>query len=88
MKTEFKESLAKDLKKVKDKTLLRRVKEAIEQVEQAANPQEIGNLKHLTGGDHYYRLRLGDYRIGLTMQDDTIVFVRFLNRKEIYRFFP
>ncbi|MGI8995897.1 MAG: hypothetical protein ACR2GW_04410 [Pyrinomonadaceae bacterium] len=47
MKAEFKDSFARDLKKVKDKSLLQRIKVTIEQVEQAMTPQEIDHLKHL-----------------------------------------
>jgi mRNA interferase RelE/StbE len=35
-----------------------------------------------------YSIRIGDYRIGLALEKDTLVFVRCLHRKEIYRFFP
>ena len=31
---------------------------------------------------------MGDYRLGITMEGDVAVLVRFLNRREIYRFFP
>lgn len=88
MKAEFKESFARDLKKVKDKSLLQRVKATIEQVEQATTPQEIDHLKHLAGSGHYYRIRIGDYRLGLRLDGETIVFVRCLHRREVYRYFP
>jgi mRNA interferase RelE/StbE len=85
---EFKESFARDLRSIKDKPLLKRVKELIERVEQAQHIDELGNLKKLKGGGHYYRIRIGDYRVGLIIEDDVVIFVRFLNRKEVYRYFP
>ena len=54
----------------------------------ALTPQEIGDLKKLRGGERYYRIRLGEYRIGLILEGDKVVFVRFLPRKDIYRYFP
>jgi mRNA interferase RelE/StbE len=36
----------------------------------------------------YYRIRLGDYRVGLKIENNTVCFVRFLHRKDIYRYFP
>ncbi|NPA92437.1 MAG: type II toxin-antitoxin system RelE/ParE family toxin, partial [Chloroflexi bacterium] len=36
----------------------------------------------------FYRIRLGDYRLGLEIEGDTVVFVRFLHRRDIYRYFP
>ncbi len=88
MKVEFKESFLKDLERVRDAAIRRRVKEIIEQVETAATPSDIANLKKLRGSERYYRIRTGDYRIGLVLEGDTVVFVRFLHRKDIYRYFP
>jgi len=73
---------------VKDKGLLKRVKEIIESFEKANTLSEINNLKKLKGSGNYYRLRVGDYRVGIAFTDDTAIFVRFLNRKDIYKYFP
>lgn len=35
-----------------------------------------------------YRIKLGDYRIGVFIEDETIEFVRFVHRKDIYKKFP
>ena len=88
MKVEFRESFAKDLKAVKDKSLLSRAKELIEAVEKVTSLIEISNLKKLKGGGNYFRVRIGDYRLGIALEDDTVIFVRFLNRKDIYKYFP
>lgn len=88
MKVGFRESFAKDLKGVKDKGLLSRVKELIEAVEKAESLTDIPNLKKLKGAGSYFRLRLSDYRVGIALEQDTVVFVRFLNRKDIYKYFP
>jgi mRNA interferase RelE/StbE len=88
VKVEFRESFAKDLKGVKEKGLLRRVQEIIEVIEQANSLAELSNLKKLKGGGNYFRVRVGDYRVGIALENDTIIFVRFLNRKDIYKYFP
>lgn len=88
MKAAFKGSFAKDLKRVKEKELLSRVREVIEVIEKSSSLAEIPNLKKLKGGGNYFRLRVSDYRIGLSLENDTVIFVRFLNRKDIYKYFP
>ena len=88
MKVEFRGSFAKDLKSVKDKSLLKRAKEVIELVEQTNSLTNIPNLKKLKGGGNYFRLRIGDYRFGISFENDTVIFVRFLDRKDIYKYFP
>jgi len=88
LNVQFKASFARDLKKVKDKKLKDRVLGAIEAVEQAYSLQEIGGVRKLKGSNRYYRIRIGDYRIGLSVEEDTVTFVRFLHRKDVYRYFP
>ena len=90
MKTEFKSSFLKDIRSIKDKTLLFRLEQFILAVETADNLSAIPNLKKLKGqkSQFYYRSRIGNYRVGIIIRQDTVVFVRFLNRKEIYRYFP
>lgn len=88
MNAEFTESFLKDLRAVRDKELLRRVKKLIESVEHAPNLGALVNIKKLKGSSHHYRARVGDYRVGLLVENEIVTFVRFLNRKEIYRYFP
>ncbi|WP_445629800.1 type II toxin-antitoxin system RelE family toxin [Nostoc sp. DSM 114167] len=85
---EFKKSFEKDVSKIRDETLLQRIQAVIEEVEKAENLGEVNNIKKLKADGDYYRIRIGDYRIGLTISDDAIVFVRALQRKDIYRYFP
>ena len=47
MKTEFRKSFEKDLKKIKDYNLLKKIKLVIEEIENAENLQQINNLKAL-----------------------------------------
>ena len=88
MKVGFRRSFTKDLASVKDKSLLKRVKAIIEAVEKAESLDRINGLKKLKGGGNYCRLRVGDFRIGLAVEAGKIIFVRFVNQKEIYRYFP
>ena len=88
MKVEFRNSFARDLKQINDKPFLKRVGEVIEEIERANTLTEISNLKKLKGRGDYYRIRIGDHRVGIALASGTLVFVRFLNRREIYRYFP
>lgn len=88
MKVEFRKTFEKDLRKCRDKVLLSKIKAIIEAVETASTLEDIANLKKLQGVDGYFRIRLGNYRIGLFLQGKTIRFVRFLHRREFYRYFP
>lgn len=88
MKTAFRESFADDLAEITNAALLRRIQRVIEQVEAARTLQQIPNLKRLAATGKYYRIRVGDYRLGLVIERGTVTFVRCLNRRDIYRYFP
>ena len=78
----------KDTKKIKDKKLLERIADIIEQVQACDSSDDIKKLKKLRGTHRYFRIRLGNYRIGLSIQENTVDFIRFLPRKDIYKYFP
>ena len=89
MRTEFRKSFAKDLRTRKnDRKFLACVKEIIEDVERANALIDISNIKKLKGESDYYRIRFGNYRIGIRGKEDLITFIRALDRKDIYRYFP
>ena len=88
MKTAFRESFDSDLSVITDASRLRRIHKIIEQVEAARTFQQIPNLKRLEASGKYYRIRLGEYRLGFVFENGAVTFVRCLHRKEIYRYFP
>lgn len=88
MNVEFSESFHKDLKAVKVKSVLPKVKAAIEASELAGTLDQIPHLRIMRGSRDYFRIRIGEFRLGLKLEGDTLVFVRFLDRKDIYRYFP
>ena len=89
MKTDFRKSFARDLKKLKkNREVLGRIKDKIEEVEAAESLRQLPSLKKLSSRDDFYRIRVGDYRMGVVMRGETVEFVRCLHRREIYRYFP
>jgi mRNA interferase RelE/StbE len=76
------------LKKIREKVILNRVEQVIENVKDADDLQDILHLGKLSGYDSFYRIRIGDFRIGVEVVGEEIVFVRMLHRKDIYRYFP
>ena len=88
MKVVFEASFARDLKKIREKLILERVEQAISDVKCSDTLQDIKAFSKLSGHDTCYRIRVGDYRIGIEVSGDEIIFVRILHRKDIYRYFP
>jgi mRNA interferase RelE/StbE len=88
MQVVFTKQFEKDLRKIGDENLALRIEEIIFEVKQATNLSQINNIKKLAGYKNSYRIRVGDNRIGLYLNDNIVEFARFLNRKDIYKYFP
>ena len=90
MTTDFKSSFLSDIKKVNDRKVEARIRQAILSVENAATTRDIPNLKKLKGfkSGTYHRIKVGDFRIGVAIENETVIFVAFDNRKDIYKYFP
>lgn len=86
MNVEAKRSFDRDLKRISDRELRGRIAAAIDDVKQADSPMSIPGIKPL--GGPYYRIRVGNYRLGIRIDGETVLFVRCLHRREIYRDFP
>ena len=54
------------------------------------NPFSLGYIEHMTGYPDKYKIRIGNYRIGITIekQKNLIICQRIAHRKDIYRIFP
>jgi mRNA interferase RelE/StbE len=88
VKVIFRRSFAKDLKKIRQKALRQAIQAVLEQLEQSPSLADISNVKPLTSAGSYYRIRIGDYRLGFLVEGDTVTVIRFLHRRDIYRYFP
>ncbi len=54
----------------------------------ASSLEQIPSIKKLKGFKTAYRIRSGNYRIGIALQNEKVIFVAFAHRKDIYRIFP
>ncbi|CAA9889441.1 Toxin RelE3 [Candidatus Methylobacter favarea] len=98
MKVKFESKFAKDLSNIRDNKLLAKIKEIIIDCKTAQNLNELKNVKKLQGYDTnvkklqgydtFYRIRIGNYRVGLEVLNDELIFTRFLHRKDVYKYFP
>ena len=88
MTASFRTSFVRDLKKLKDAKVRNRVRKAIEAVEEADSLADLPDVQKMSGSSGYYRVRIGSHRIGLVVEGDEVEFVRVLDRKDIYRYFP
>jgi mRNA interferase RelE/StbE len=80
---EWKRSALKELRQLPQSIIIR-VMAAVESL--ADNPYPAG-IRKLAAAEYTYRLRVGDYRVVYTVDDDILVveIVRVRHRKDAYR---
>ncbi len=87
MTVQFRKSFVKDLDAL-DPTYRTRVEKTILELEAAKTLREMRQLKKLQGRSGFFRIRVGDYRLGLVVLAREVTLVRCLDRREFYRHFP
>lgn len=89
MRVLYTKSFGRDIDTIKkNATLKKRILEIIERLKEVESLDDVKGIKKIEGYEAYYRLRIGDYRLGIKLVGDTLELIRFLHRKDIYRRFP
>lgn len=89
MKIRIDKSFVKDVDKITDKKILQNLNKHIIQLETSRSLTELPNVKKIKGYNSYFRIRIGNYRLGLEeITGSVICLTRFLHRKDIYKYFP
>ena len=52
------------------------------------NLSEIEKVEKMTGYKNYFKIRFGDYRVGIKKENQIIIVEIVKHRKEIYKYFP
>ena len=80
---------SKDVDKIQTETSTKRsLLKVIEKIRKAGSPSEINGIRKIEGYKDYYRLKAGEYRLGIKVKRNRVELIRFLHRKDIYRRFP
>jgi mRNA interferase RelE/StbE len=89
VKFRIEKSFDRDVDRIQDKTLLRKLRAFISTIENVNTIQDIPHVKKTEGYRSYYRIRIGDHRLGMeAVSNKEVILLRFLHRKDIYRYFP
>ena len=90
MRTEFAKPFEKDVDKIVDPALIDDIEQVIRNVENAQTITGIHELRKLVGYKQgkFYRIRVGSYRLGITIVGNLVTFARCLPRNIFYRKFP
>jgi len=88
-KVEYTRRFLKELSSL-PKEIRARAEEIVFNEMSSRNPFDLGYVERMKGYPDKYKIRLGNYRIGVTIDkgNNIIILQRVANRKDIYKTFP
>ena len=88
-KVEYIRRFLKELSKLPREIQVQAEKIVFEEI-LSTNPFDLGYLEHMTGYPDKYKIRIGKYRIGITLDKSQKLLIcqRIAHRKDIYKIFP
>lgn len=88
MEVRFNDHFYKDLKLIDNQKTSNKLIIIIDEVKQAKILKDVRNVIKMKGHQTAYRIRLGEYRVGIFLENNVVEFTRFMHRKDIYNYFP
>lgn len=89
MRLETSQRFLRDMRRIRDADMQARVERAVAALGAADSVTEIAGMRRLTSPrGHHYRMRIGDYRLCISIEGYTAILARFLHRSDNYRSFP
>jgi mRNA interferase RelE/StbE len=85
----YKKAFLKDLAKLPLPYRQQIEKLVFKKIPQLDSVFAVPNMKKIKGYQDYYRIRVGDYRIGCEVKEaKRVIFYRVKSRSDIYKLFP
>jgi mRNA interferase RelE/StbE len=88
MNVEVRKAFEKDIQTISNKKLALQITAVLNELESCTALSEINNIKKMKAKGDYYRIRIGNYRLGFKQESGTLILLRFMDRKDIYTYFP
>jgi len=81
-------SFEKDFKRLHGSNIQKRIIQKLDVLQSLENFDKISGIKNMKWFPNFYRIRIGEYRIGFKYENNTITLLRVRSRKDIYNIFP
>ena len=88
MKIEYRKKFLKELSKLPNEYAETIETFVFEELPACKSLEEAGKIEKMKGYKQYFKVRFGNYRVGIRREEDGIIIETVRHRKEIYKFFP
>ena len=88
MEIRYQSQFNRDLRRLRNPSIAALVEQVIEELKAASTIRDMRDVSRMISAGEHYRIRIREYRLGITLDGETAILRRFLPRGEIYRYFP
>jgi mRNA interferase RelE/StbE len=88
MKISYSKKFLKQLAGVPSETRVKIEDFVFNELVSVSSISSLGKVEKMQGYDGFYKVRFGNYRLGLVIENDVITVKTVMHRREIYKFFP
>lgn len=88
MKVKYGKKFLKQLAAVPSDIRLKIESFVFEELVSTSSIYEMGKVEKMKGYDGFYKVRFGNYRLGLVIENEIVAVKIVMHRREIYKFFP
>ncbi len=80
MEIRYHNQFNRDLRRLRNPSLAAQIEQIIEELKAASTIRDVHGVSRMTNSGEHYRIRIREYRLGITMDGETAVLRRFLPR--------
>ena len=88
MKIEYRKKFLKELAKIPSQIRSNIEFYVFEVIPNLNSINDTDKIEKLKGYKSCFKIRFGEYRVGLKFENEVIILERVLHRKDIYKYFP
>ena len=88
MKVEYSKKFLKQLAAVPSDIRSKIESFVFEELVSTSSVYEMGKVEKMKGYDGFYKVRFGNYRLGLVIENEMVSVKTVMHIREIYKFFP
>jgi len=88
MQVKYNKQFLKELSKLPNKTSTKIEEFVFESLPKYNTIEQVGNIEKMIGYKNCFKVRFGNYRVGIKRENGYIVITTVKHRGEIYKYFP
>ena len=88
MEVSYSKKFLKQLAGVSSETRVKIEHFVFNELVSVSSVSSLGKVEKMQGYDGFYKVRFGNYRLGLVIENERITVKTVMHRREIYKFFP